>query len=343
MRIWDGGPLTNQVGCVFSTDLYSMLRTVFFGTPDFAAVSLAALFEADGIDVVGVVAAPDRPSGRGQQLRSCPVAELARAHSVPLLQPEKLRDPEFLSALAALKADVFTVVAFRMLPEVVWNMPPFGSLNIHGSLLPDLRGAAPIQWSLAYGDSETGVTAFSLNHAIDEGPILSQVPLSIGINESFGELYDRMARLGADLAVRVLPERVLGKRIPMSQSPSAEHRPAPKLTSEFTQLEHLKSLWDIHNRIRACDPIPGASLPSPEQPHERWKLFSSTWHESLPESFPSDIYYSIDNQGIKINSGDSFVDIREVQWPGKRRMSVADFVRGSRLRGNFTLSGQKID
>ena len=318
-----------------------MLRTVFFGTPDFAATSLQALIHAPEINVVAVVSAPDRQSGRGQQLKSSPVALLARKHSITLLQPEKLRDPEFLTELAAFNADIFTVVAFRMLPEVVWNMPPYGSLNIHGSLLPDLRGAAPIQWSLAYGDSETGVTAFSLNHAIDEGPVLRQVRISVGTNETFGELYARMASEGAQLAAHVLVQRVYHDLRPLPQEEGLAHRAAPKLTPEFTHLEHLVRLWDVHNRIKACDPIPGASLPTPESPTERWKLFGSEWPESVALSSSKATHYIIDNQGIKIISADAHVIVHEVQWPGKRRMSATDFVRGSRLRGRFTLSGQK--
>ena len=318
-----------------------MLRTVFFGTPDFAATSLQALIHAPEINVVAVVSAPDRPSGRGQQLKSSPVALLARKHSITLLQPEKLRDPKFLTELAAFNADIFTVVAFRMLPEVVWNMPPYGSLNIHGSLLPDLRGAAPIQWSLAYGDSETGVTAFSLNHAIDEGPVLRQVRISVGTNETFGELYARMASEGAQLAAHVLVQRVYHDLRPLPQEEGLAHRAAPKLTPEFTHLEHLVRLWDVHNRIKACDPIPGASLPTPESPTERWKLFGSEWPESVALSSSKATHYIIDNQGIKIISADAHVIVHEVQWPGKRRMSATDFVRGSRLRGRFTLSGQK--
>ena len=320
-----------------------MLRTVFFGTPDFAATSLQALIHAPEINVVAVVSAPDRPSGRGQQLKSSPVALLAREHSITLLQPEKLLDPEFLTELAALNAYIFTVVAFRMLPEVVWNMPPYGSLNIHGSLLPDLRGAAPIQWSLAYGDSETGVTAFSLNHAIDEGPVLRQVRISVGTNETFGELYGRMASEGAQLAAHVLVQRVYHDLRPLPQEEGLAHRAAPKLTPEFTHLEHLVRLWDVHNRIKACDPIPGASLPTPESPTERWKLFGSEWPESVALSSSKATHYIIDNQGIKIISADAHVIVHEVQWPGKRRMSATDFVRGSRLRGRFTLSGQKND
>jgi methionyl-tRNA formyltransferase len=320
-----------------------MLRTVFFGTPDFAATSLQALIDAPEVNVVAVVSAPDRPSGRGQQLKSSPVALRAREHSIPLLQPEKLRDPEFLKELAAFNADIFTVVAFRMLPEVVWNMPPYGSLNIHGSLLPDLRGAAPIQWSLAYGDSETGVSAFSLNHAIDEGPILRQVRIPVGTNENFGQLYVRMAHEGAQLTAQVLVQRVLHDLRPLPQEVALSHRAAPKLTPEFAQLEQLTTLWNLHNRIRACDPIPGASLPSPEHPNERWKLYASEWTGPSSSSTQENLEYLIDNQGITVNSGNLNLVIHEVQWPGKRRMLASDFVRGSRIRGRFTLSGQKID
>ena len=333
----------NPVGSRFRCDLCTMLRTVFFGTPDFAATSLQGLIHAPEIKVVAVVSAPDRPSGRGQQLKSSPVALLAREHSIPLLQPEKLRDPEFLTELAAFNADIFTVVAFRMLPEAVWNMPPYGSLNIHGSLLPDLRGAAPVQWSLAYGDSETGVTAFSLNHAIDEGPILRQVRIPVGTNETFGELYARMASEGAQLAEDVLVRRVHHDLRPMLQEEGLAHRAAPKLTPEFAHLEHLTTLWDVHNRIKACDPIPGASLPTPESPTERWKLFRSEWPESVAPIQSEATHYLIDNQGIKLFSSNAHAVVHEVQWPGKRRMSATDFVRGSRLRGRFTLSGQKID
>lgn len=320
-----------------------MLRTVFFGTPDFAASSLRTLIDAPDVDVVAVVSAPDRPSGRGQQLTSSPVARLARENSIPLLQPDKLRDPGFLTELATFNAEIFTVVAFRMLPEAVWNMPPYGSLNIHGSLLPDLRGAAPIQWSLAYGDAETGVTAFSLNHAIDEGPILRQVRIPVGTNETFGALYTRMAAEGAQLAADVLVQRVHHDLRPQPQDEGLAQRSAPKLTPEFAQLEHLDTLWEVHNRIRACDPIPGASLPTPDSPDQRWKLFGSEWPESLLHTSDICIGYSIENQGINLISSHSEVIVHEVQWPGKRRMSAVDFLRGSRLRGRFTLSGQKID
>ncbi len=320
-----------------------MIRTVFFGTPDFAVTCLKALIEAPEVDVCAVVTAPDRPSGRGLVLQPSPVARCAMDHGLPILRPERLRDEQFLAELQSYQADVFTVVAFRMLPEVVWAMPRLGSLNIHGSLLPDLRGAAPIQWSLAYGDSATGLTAFSLNAHIDEGPLLAQHSMDIGPNEAFGELYPRMAEQGALLAVRVLGELARGTTSGVPQNDDEKVRFAPKLGPDFAQLEHLDSAFSIHNRIRACDPIPGASLPNPERQGERFKLFHSEYVATMSKQTSNYVSYQIGNEGITLFDSHGMLRIHEVQWPGKRRMPVADFLRGTRIRGHFTLSGQKID
>lgn len=320
-----------------------MIRIVFFGTPDFAVTCLNGFLAAEGIEVAAVVSAPDRPGRRGLQLQASPVASLARDRGLLLLQPERLRDEDFIATLQSLKADLFAVVAFRMLPEVVWSMPRLGSLNIHGSLLPDLRGAAPIQWSIALGDRLTGLTAFSLNHAIDEGPILAQIEVEIGPNETFSSLYDRMAALGSQLALSVLHEMDSQVHPRIDQNREAMHRSAPKLGPEFAKLESLATAIMVHNRIRACDSAPGASLPSPLNPAERFKLFSSYWHSAAPLSSPVDIHYNIDNEGIKIIDGEGYADILEVQWPGKRRMQTSEFLRGSLLRGSFTLNGQKFD
>lgn len=320
-----------------------MIRTVFFGTPDFAATCLAGLWSAPHVDVVGVVSAPDRPSGRGQQLRSSPVADLAKSYGIPLLQPERLRDPVFLAELDSLKADVFTVVAFRMLPEVVWNMPPLGSLNIHGSLLPDLRGAAPIQWSLAYGDRQTGLTAFLLNHHIDEGPLLDSVQFTVGSDETFGTLYGRMASAGAQLAAEVLGKIVRNELHPRPQILQGTERPAPKIHADFADLARLTGTARVHDRIRACDPLPGAFVTNPEDPNSRVKFFGSRWTKHVAVNQIGCVTYVIDNHSIKLIGPDGTAEISEVQWPGKRRMPVADFLRGSRLRGHFTLTGQKID
>ena len=320
-----------------------MIRIVFFGTPDFAVTCLNGLLAAEGIEVAAVVSAPDRPGRRGLQLQASPVAALARDRGLLLLQPERLRDEDFIATLHSLKADLFAVVAFRMLPEVVWSMPHLGSLNIHGSLLPDLRGAAPIQWSIALGDRLTGLTAFSLNHAIDEGPILAQTEVEIGPNETFSSLYDRMAALGSQLALSVLHEMDSKVHPRIAQNREAMHRSAPKIGPEFAKLESLATAKMIHDRIRACDSAPGASLPSPLNPAERFKLFSSYWHSAAPLSGPVDIHYNIDNEGIKLIDAEGYADILEVQWPGKRRMQTSEFLRGSLLRGSFTLSGQKFD
>lgn len=316
---------------------------VFFGTPDFAGTCLNGLLAADGIEVVAVVSAPDKPGRRGSQLQPSPVAAMARDRGLLLLQPERLRDEGFIAALRTINADLFMVVAFRMLPEVVWSMPRYGSLNIHGSLLPDLRGAAPIQWSIALGDRLTGLTAFSLNHAIDEGDILAQTEVEIGPNESFDSLYDRMAAQGTQLALSVLQEMGTKVHPRITQNREAMHRSAPKLGPEFAKLESLETAKMIHDRIRACDSVPGASLPSPINPAERFKLFSSSWNSSGLPGHPIDLYYIIDNEGIRINGSDGFADILEVQWPGKRRMQTSEFLRGSLLRGSFALNGQKFE
>ena len=222
-------------------------------------------------------------------------------------------------------------------------MPRYGSLNIHGSLLPDLRGAAPIQWSIALGDRLTGLTAFSLNHAIDEGDILAQTEVEIGPNETFSSLYDRMAAQGTMLAVSVLQEMGTSEHPRIIQNREVKHRSAPKIGPEFAKLESLESAKMIHDRIRACDSVPGASLPSPINPAERFKVFSSNWHSENLTSRTIGIHYIIDNQSIKVIDSDGVADILEVQWPGKRRMQTSEFLRGSLLRGSFALNGQKFE
>ena len=320
-----------------------MIRIVFFGTPDFAVTCLNGLLAAEGIEVAAVVSAPDKPGGRGRQLQASPVAALARDRGLLLLQPERLRDEGFIATLQSLKADLFAVVAFRMLPEVVWSMPRYGSLNIHGSLLPDLRGAAPIQWSIALGDRLTGLTAFSLNDAIDEGPIIAQTEVEIGTNETFSSLYGRMAAQGTQLALSVLQQMDSKVHPRITQNREAMHRSAPKLGPDFPKLEYLQTAKMLHDRIRACDSVPGASLPSPLNPVERFKLFSSHWHSTGLPTSPSNVHYIIDNEGIRIADMDGFADILEVQWPGKRRMQTSEFLRGSLLRGTFALNGQKFE
>ncbi|MFM1884486.1 MAG: hypothetical protein RL168_670, partial [Bacteroidota bacterium] len=250
-------------------------RIVFFGTPEFASATLEALAKDPTLEVVAVVTAPDKPAGRGQTLRASHVSDTGHSLGIPVLKPVKLKDPEFVQTLKGLQADVFIVVAFRMLPMEVWNMPSMGTFNVHASLLPDYRGAAPIQWAVANGDTQTGVTTFLLNDRIDEGAILLQDSLDIAPNETISSVYARLMHAGAELAVRTVHALRAKNCQPTPQNLSENARLAPKIFADFAELERLSSLDLIHHRIRACDSYPGASLALEEAPEERIKVFGS--------------------------------------------------------------------
>jgi methionyl-tRNA formyltransferase len=239
-------------------------RIVFMGTPDFAVASLDALVKA-GYHIVGVVTAPDKPAGRGMKMSESAVKKYAVQHQLPVLQPEKLKNPEFLENLKMLKADLQVVVAFRMLPEVVWNMPAMGTINVHGSLLPQYRGAAPINWAVINGERETGVTTFKLQHEIDTGNILLQDRMPIGEDETAGEVHDRMMMLGAQLLVRTIEglEKGLLTETPQTQllqanDSSAIIKHAPKIFTETCLVDFSKTTAEVHNQIRGLSPFPGA-------------------------------------------------------------------------------------
>jgi methionyl-tRNA formyltransferase len=236
---------------------YRDLRIVFMGTPEFAVASLDALVQA-GCNIVAVITAPDKPAGRGMKLQESAVKKYAVEKGLPLLQPEKLKNPQFLETLRNLRADLQVVVAFRMLPEVVWNMPPMGTINVHGSLLPKYRGAAPINWAIINGEKETGVTTFKLQHEIDTGNILLQQRLPIGEEETAGELHDRMKVAGAELLVKTVQGLADGtlKEIPQSDVNDVPH--APKIFTETCQINWNKTVEEIHNLIRGLSPYPGA-------------------------------------------------------------------------------------
>ena len=235
------------------------LRIVFLGTPEFATASLNAILHSKH-EVVGVVTAPDKPAGRGQQLSESDVKKFAVQHNLPLFQPEKLRDESFLDALRNLQADVFVVVAFRMLPEAVWNMPPHGTVNLHGSLLPQYRGAAPIQWAVINGEKETGCTTFRLKHEIDTGEILMQHRMTILENETSGELYHRMMLEGADILVQTLNalEANTLSPIPQENLMPSELKHARKLTKEDGLIPVTDTALNIHHRVCGVTPFPGA-------------------------------------------------------------------------------------
>lgn len=315
-----------------------LTRIVFFGTPEFASGTLHALSACESMEVVGVVTAPDKPAGRGQTLRASHVSDTAGDLGLNVLKPSKLKDPEFLQALEALRADAFVVVAFRMLPKEVWAMPPMGTFNVHASLLPDYRGAAPIQWALANGDEATGVTTFLLNERIDEGAILLQESLAIAPNETISSLYQRLMVSGSTLAVRTVEALIQESCTPKAQILAENPRLAPKIFSDFTELERLSDLRQMHNRIRACDSYPGASLALEETPNDRIKVFGSEIvNLSNTDDYGLSIKLIITDDSVHLAQGENLLNLKEVQWPGKRKMDVSDFLRGFRMRGKFEL------
>ena len=301
------------------------LRIVFLGTPEFATTSLNALVNSKH-KVVGVVTAPDKPAGRGQQLNESDVKKFAVQHELKLFQPEKLRDEHFIQELKNLNADLFVVVAFRMLPEVVWNMPRLGTLNLHGSLLPQYRGAAPIQWAVMNGETETGCTTFRLKHEIDTGEVLGQHKMSIAPNETAGELYERMMHEGADLLVRTIDLLEEEKVEPIAQEEliTNELKHAPKLLKEDGRVRLTDSPAVVHNRVRGVTPFPGAFTTF------QGKILKI--HKGLPEetehSFELGSFHSDNKTFLKLAVQGGYYNLIEVQLEGKRRMSVEEFLRG---------------
>lgn len=302
-------------------------RIVFMGTPEFAVASLDALLQA-GFNVVAVVTAPDKPAGRGMKLTESAVKQYAVAHNLPVLQPEKLKAPEFIEALQSLQADLQVVVAFRMLPEIVWNMPPMGTINVHGSLLPQYRGAAPINWAVMNGEKITGVTTFKLQHAIDTGNILLQASMPIGDNETAGEVHDRMKVLGAELLVKTVIGLMDGTiREQPQPTDNGQLKHAPKIFTETCRIDWNKSAVVIHNQIRGLSPFPGAFT----QLHGKiLKVFESRYSTETHQPPPG----TIDSDGktyIRFAAIDGWVNILTLQLEGKKRMAVAEFLRGYRI------------
>jgi len=232
-------------------------RIVFMGTPAFAVASLKALIDAK-CDVVGVVTAPDKPAGRGMQLQPSAVKVYAQSQQIPVLQPEKLKSPEFYEQLKALAPDLQVVVAFRMLPESIWSFPAMGTLNVHGSLLPQYRGAAPINWAIINGEKETGVTTFLLQHAIDTGDMLLQEKIAITPNMTAGELHDIMMEVGAKTLVKTIDQLIANTLIPTPQPVLDNLKHAPKIFTETCKLDFSKTVEEVHNLIRVLSPFPGA-------------------------------------------------------------------------------------
>jgi methionyl-tRNA formyltransferase len=305
------------------------LRIIFMGTPDFAVASLDALVQA-GYHVVGVVTAPDKPAGRGMKLTPSAVKQYAEEKGLTILQPEKLKNPEFLKSLQALQAHLQVVVAFRMLPESVWNMPPMGTVNVHGSLLPQYRGAAPINWAIINGESFTGVTTFKLKHEIDTGDILLSERIPITEDETAGELHDRMKATGAALLVKTVDGLIAGTLHETPQPETMNGAPlqhAPKIFTDTCKIDWTQSAAAIHNRIRGLSPYPGAFT---ELNGKMLKLFRSR-KEITGHNHAAGTVISDGKTGLQFSCADGYIHILELQLEGKKRMGVEEFLRGYRI------------
>jgi methionyl-tRNA formyltransferase len=306
------------------------LKIVFMGTPEFAVASLDALLTA-GFNVVSVVTAPDKPAGRGMKLNESAVKKYAVEKGLKILQPEKLKNPLFLEELRSLHADVNVVVAFRMLPEVVWNMPPLGTINVHASLLPQYRGAAPINWAIINGERETGVTTFKLQHEIDTGNILLQEKIKIGDDETAGELHDKMKIIGAELLVKTISELGNGtikeRRQETRVGSEEEIKHAPKIFTETCKIDWSKTVDEIYNLIRGLSPYPCAFT---YLNNKMLKIYRAE-KEIEVTAFDNGSVHTDGKTFLKFACSNGFIHVTDIQPEGKRRMNVEDFLRGWRM------------
>ena len=309
------------------------LRIVFMGTPEFASTSLKRLVE-EGYNIVAVVTTPDKPAGRGQKVHESDVKVTARELGLPILQPEKLRDETFLAALKELNPDLGIVIAFRMLPEVVWAMPRLGTFNLHASLLPQYRGAAPINWAIINGERETGVTTFLLNHEIDKGAIIEQERTAILPEDNIGTLYDRLMEIGSHLVTRTVDKLAEGNYTTIEQMHIDEAilKPAPKIFKEDGRIDWRRKAEDIHNLVRGLSPYPAAWTPIYKDGAEcgSAKIFTTRFelctHNAAPGTLKTD-----GRTHLAVAAADGWVYIEEMQMAGKRRMAIKDILLGWRL------------
>lgn len=318
------------------------LRIVYMGTPDFAVESLRALVEG-GYNVVGVITMPDKPVGRhGSVLQASPVKEYALSQNLPVLQPEKLKDEAFIAELRALNADLQIVVAFRMLPEVVWDMPRFGTFNLHASLLPQYRGAAPINWAVINGDTETGVTTFFLTHEIDTGKIIRQKHLPIADTDNVGVVHDALMTIGAGLVTETVDLLLAGKvdAIPQEEffKDAAELRPAPKIFKDTCRINWEQPLKKIYDFIRGLSPYPAAwtDLVAPDGSRLALKVYETEKHPAS-HNYATGTILTDAKSYIDVAVKDGYIRLLSLQLAGKKRMGVKDFLNGNKQIGDFTV------
>lgn len=300
------------------------MRIVYMGTPDFAVYPLKALLGNDNHQIIGVVTMPDKPSGRGQKMHISAVKEFALRHNLLLLQPNNLKDDSFISTLRSLKADLHIVVAFRMLPEIVWNMPKYGTINLHASLLPQYRGAAPINWAIINGETQTGVTVFKLKHEIDTGDILSQQAIEILPEDNAGSLHDKMAEIGSKLIVDSVEAIENNRIIPMPQGTNQTLNLAPKIFKETCRLDFDKECKQLHNMVRGLSPYPTAWF---EYRGMSIKVFETSY-EVAEHNFSIGEVLSDNKTYAKIAVSDGFLYLKELQLSGKKRMSIKELLLG---------------
>lgn len=302
------------------------LRIVFMGTPEFAVGILDTILQ-NNYEVVGVITAADKPAGRGQKIKYSAVKEYALAHNLHLLQPTNLKEEGFLAELQALNANLQIVVAFRMLPKVVWDMPSLGTFNLHASLLPNYRGAAPINWAIINGETKTGVTTFFIDDKIDTGAMILNAETAIGTNESAGELHDRLMQLGSETVTQTLALLENGKVTTTIQEDNAEIKTAYKLNKENCKIDWHKPASEIHNLIRGLSPYPAA-----------WCFISDKGEEWNVKIYQSNIVLEAHTLAVgqlvctkkelKIAVRDGFIQIESLQFPGKKKMNTAEFLNG---------------
>ncbi len=305
------------------------LRIVFMGTPDFAVGTLKKILEA-GFEVVGVITAPDRPAGRGRKVQESAVKQFAVQQQLKVLQPTNLKDGEFLKVLKSLNANLQIVVAFRMLPKVVWQMPALGTFNLHASLLPQYRGAAPINWAIINGETETGVTTFFIDEKIDTGTIILQQKVPITPEDNAGTLHDRLMETGASLVVETCQRIANGTVDLKKQDESVALKSAPKIHKETCEIDWSRSINDIHNLVRGLSPYPGAwsTLVNGDK-EEQIKIFATQ-----PENGTHNYNVGkllVDKKSIKVAVKEGYIQLLELQLPGKRRMKVTEVLNGLKL------------
>lgn len=300
------------------------MRIVFFGTPEFAAFALEKIAAESPVEIAAVVTATDKPAGRGHKMLSSDVKKTAGRLGLPVLQPKNLKDPEFIASLQALEADLFVVIAFRMMPEAVWGMPPLGTFNLHASLLPKYRGAAPINRAVMAGENVTGVTTFFLKQAIDTGDIIDRAEIEIGPDENAGSVHDRLMQLGAELTVKTLADIANGT-VTTSQQNDEQATPAPKIFKPDCRIDWEATAHEIHNHIRGLAPYPGAWTELPGIDGELKVLAAKPVDDRAPQGT-----LTVTHGRALVGCGNGTIELLEVQPSGKRRMKASAWLNGLR-------------